>query len=241
MMLRNFYRLLILLVGSGLLLGATNPLPEIVNHPKPQLELDITPFRQAGCIVNEYDGLDCDPQGPAVAFGCNRLNKPSDLLGGLKPPLPLVLCKQIPSRSQPEPGDYFYRTGGLLPNYIRYIVFRDGKFKLVKNLAEFKKIFAPIESAEEALSYILAVKNLDAYYGQKANPDYEYFVDKIEDTHIVKTAQGYLMNLYEKRVFGCGPHPISVVNVLVTTGGNIREVSRKEVYKNPAEDMLCVD
>ncbi|MFB2922466.1 hypothetical protein [Aerosakkonema funiforme] len=240
-MLLNFYRFVILLFGGSLLLAASQPLPEVVNYPKPQLEMNINPFLEAGCSMDEYDALDCAPQAPVLAFGCNRLSKPDDLLGGLKPPLPLLFCKLTPSRSLPAPADYFYRTGGLLPNYIRYIVFRNGKFQLVKNLAEFKKLFAPIESTEEALSYALAVKNLQAYYGQQANPSYEYFVDKIEDTNVVKTPQGYLINLYEKRVFGCGPHPISVVNVLVTSAGNIREVSRKEVYKNPAEDSLCVD
>ena len=240
-MQQKLTKLLICFVAGSLLLAASRQLPQVVNYPKPNLQLDTAAFRRAGCTIERDDTVTCPWESPVADLGCSRLNKPSDLLAGLNPQLPLIQCRITSTRSQPNPRDYFYRTGGLLPNYIRYVVYKDGKFVLVKNQDEFKRIFAPIESANEALSYALAVKNLQAYYGQQANPDYEYFVDKIEDTHVVKNREGYSLNLYEKKVFGCGAHPISVVNVVVTPEGDVREVSRKEVYKNPDEDNLCVD
>ena len=242
-MQRHFYRFLICAIAGSLLLGASGPIPEIVNHPQPDLEVDMTRFLRSGCSIGENDELNCEWEGPIADLGCTKVSKPSDLLGGLKPAFPLAVCRQTIMRSQPQPTprDYFYRSGGLLPVYIRYIVYKDGKFQIIRNPDEFKRIFAPIQSEEEALSYALAVKNLRAFYGQRVNPNYQYFVDKIEDTRVVKKRDGYAINLYDKRIFGCGPRPTSVVNILVTPEGNIREVSRKEVFKDPQEDNLCVD
>ncbi|HEY9849062.1 MAG TPA: hypothetical protein V6D28_06370 [Leptolyngbyaceae cyanobacterium] len=240
-MQRYFYRLVFSIIAGSFLLGATARQPEIVNYPKPDLEVDLSAFRRGGCNVDRDGNLNCEWESPVADLGCTTLSQPSDLLGGLNPKFPLAVCKQRSARSRPATGEYIYQTGGLLPTYYRYVVYKNGKFSLIKNEREFKNTFAPIESSQEALSYALAVKNLQAFYGQQINPDYEYFVDKIEDTRVQQNRDGYLINLYEKRIFGCGPHPTSVVNVLVTRDGNVREVSRKEVYKNPQEDFLCVD
>jgi hypothetical protein len=40
---------------------------------------------------------------------------------------------------------------------------------------------------------------------------------------------------------GCGPHFTFAVDLQVTRRGYIEEVKRKEVYKDPDMDGLCVD
>jgi hypothetical protein len=123
----------------------------------------------------------------------------------------------------------------LIPTYIRYIVFKDNQFQLIKTESEFRKIFAPIETPEEALSYVLTTKNLSAYYGLARNPDYEYEVDVLEDTHVDTLTDGYLVHLY--RVSGCHPYWVTyAVEVHLSTNGTIKEMSSTPVFKEPSEE-----
>ncbi len=138
-------------------------------------------------------------------------------------------------------GDYFYNAGGVDPMYVRYIIWRDDQFQLIMTRDEFHALFAPMASADEALSYALAMTNLSAYYGLERKSNYEYFVDMLEDTHVEQVADGYLIRLYDYPVFGCGPHITSAVDVKITIQGEVEQTSKKPVYKNPAEDGLCVD
>jgi hypothetical protein len=148
--------------------------------------VDFTSFETAGCPPDEHERWYCEEDSPLAALGCDRIRKPSELVGGLEPSLPIAVCliEPLGNRDGPESadvrtpaeGEYFYRTGGLYPIYVRYVLFRDGQFHFVKNEREFREVFAPIESPDEALSYALAVRNLSAYYDLEYDPTYEYFV-----------------------------------------------------------------
>ena len=90
-------RLLLLLIAASQLacnlpalagLGQDR-VPEFINHPRPQMTVDYTPFKDAGCPKDESGLQYCDPQGPMSALGCDRISAPSDLLGGLQPSYPL--------------------------------------------------------------------------------------------------------------------------------------------------------
>jgi hypothetical protein len=163
----------------------------------------------------------------------------------------MTLCLVEPHRDTEEPGranaqmiaegKYFYNAGCLFPVYVRYVISRDNQFHLIATEDEFRATFAPIETANEALSYGLAVTGLSAYYDLKLNLKYEYFVDRVQDTHVEKTADGYLVQLYHYQGCGCGPHITSAVDLLVTFQGHIERVSTTAVYKNPVEDDWCVD
>ena len=225
------------------------PVVAIVNHPRPELTVDFS-FETAGCPTDDSGRQYCEADGPLAALGCDRIRKPSDLLGGLEPSLPIAVCLVEPFRHSDEPelmdqieadGTYIYRSGGLMPIYTRYVVSRDGQFHLINTEDEFRDAFAPIESADEALSYGLAVRNLSAYYGQEPNPDYEYFVAELEDTHVEQATDGYLVHLFYYEAFGCGPHRTNAVVLEITHGGSIEVFSREALYKDPSEDDLCVD
>lgn len=140
---------------------------------------------------------------------------------------------------QPE-GSYFFRSGGLLAVLFRYVIFQDNRFVLIKTENEFRKVFAPLETEDEALAYVRAVTGLNAYYDLGFDINYEYFVNVIEDTHVDKMADGYLVYLYTADVFGCGPHPTYQVTFHVTPEGIIRQQEVKQVFKDRAEDG-CVD
>ncbi len=225
----------------------STPTVAIENHPRPELTLDFSPFDDVGCPPDGSGLRYCEEGTALFTLGCDQIQKPSDLLGGLEPALPIALCLFEPFRHSDQPesidveGEYIYLTGGLMPVYVRYIIFRDDQFELIKSEEQFRDIFAPVEGENEALSYVLAMRNASAYYGIELNPEYEYSVDELEDTHVESSPEGYLVHLYKYQVYGCGPHFTYAIDFRVTDQGVIEEIDRKAVYKDPSEDTLCVD
>ena len=227
--------------------STSKPIVAIKNHPRPELNLDFSPFDDVGCPSDESGLRYCEEDSLLFVLGCDRIEKPSDLLGGLEPAFPIAECLFVPLRHPDQPdsidaeGEYIYRTGGLMPIYVRYVIIREGQFQLIQSEEQFREVFAPVETENEALSYALALRNLSPYYGIELKPEYEYFVDDLEDTYIESSPDGYLAHLYYYQFFGCGPHLTYAIDLRVTGQGMIEEMNRQAVYKDPSEDTLCVD
>jgi len=215
-------------------LSACQSKPEFINHAPPNLAaVSIDVFSDDTLLAN---------------FGCDEIQAPTSFIGGLKPTYPIAICAIYrPGEgteelaSEIESGQFFYYSGGLFGNYVRYIIYQDGKFILLKTEEDLRKLFAPIESPDEALSYVLAAKNLSAYYGLHYDPAYEYEIDTIEDTYVTPDTDGYLVHLFHDQTFGCGPHWISEVDVHVSVEGNIEERRSRQIFRNRDLDDLCVD
>lgn len=221
---------------------------QVINHPQPELPpIDLAPFEAAGCTFNEYGIGECPPDSPLVTQGCDKLRVPDELLGGLDPAYPLALCLYYPTQHQgaiqgdPFNEPNFYNDGCMMPVYVRYAIFRDGDFEILRTLDELSAAFAPIESPDEALSFSLAATGLEARFDQQRQLGYRYFVDQLEDTNVRQVDDGYQINLYDHQVCGCGPHTTSIVTLQVSPDGNIQTVSEQPAYENPEEDGLCVD
>lgn len=231
-------------VGLLFLLVACQSEPNFINHSPPNLT-DTTITILPGC-PDETSGQ-CISDSTRVAFGCDEVQAPPGSLGGLQPAYPIAACHLIPGQMTPETqaeideGLYFFYTGGLFGSYVRYVVFQDGEFRLVKSEEELRTIYAPIESPDEALSYAQAVTNLSAYYGLSYTPGYEYEVDTIEDTSVTPEADGYKLRLFHDAMFGCGPHWTSEVELHVSTDGTIEELGSKPLFRDPNADELCID
>ena len=215
-------------------LSACQSRPEFINHPSPNLAVSMDVFSDDTRLAT---------------FGCNEIQAPSSLIGALKPSFPIAICtlQYIPGEAteelaaEIESEQFLYYTGGLFGTYIRYIVYQNGEFVLLKTEEDLRKVFAPVESPEEALSYVLAAKNLSAYYGLQYDPAYEYEVDTIEDSHVTPDGDGYLVHLFYDQAFGCGPHWISEVDVHVSVDGKIEEQSSRQLFRNPDIDDVCFD
>ena len=222
-------------IGLLSLLAACRSQPEFINHTPPALTVS---SEGIGGADNPLDTLACD-----------EIHAPSNLLGGLNPSHPIVVCvvnlfsDQVTPEleGEIEQGQFIQAVGGSSRSYLRYVISRGDELTLIKTEEEFRSIFAPIDTAEEALSYVLALRRLSAYYGLEFNPAYEYETSTLEDTFVTSEADGYRLHLYAYQLFGCGPHWKSVVDVHVSFDGIITEISRESVFRDPEEDNLCVD
>ena len=237
-----FYGILLFVIVTG-----CRESPQFVNHSPPALSVDAAAFADVGCSGEGYY-RECHDDSPLAALGCDVIEAPSDLLGGLDPSYPIVRCVAYPGweRGEGRPvvdseDESFFTVGGEMVGLVRYVIFRDGQFELIEAEDEFRGIFAPITSDEEALGYVLAVRKLSAYYDLAAESGYEYFVEDVEDTHVEKIADGFVVHLFDYEKFGCGPHRTYAVDVRVSTDGYVEEVKREAIYKDPSQDNLCVD
>jgi hypothetical protein len=204
------------------------------------------PFQQAGCAPDEYGRWTCAEGSPVNALGCDAVIAPGDLLGGLDPSYPIAQCRYMPlshgesPRGSPQ-DEFIYNDGCLAAIYIRYAIQKDGQFQVLKTQEDLKATYVPIESPYEALSYALASTGLEAYYDLETPLSYRYKMDKLEDSHVVETPDGYDVLLYHKQICGCGPHTISAVRLSVNPAGDVKELESTPAYEDPKEDGLCID
>jgi hypothetical protein len=113
---------------------------------------------------------------------------------------------------------------------------------LLKTEEEFREVFAPVTSADEALSYSLAVTGLSAYYGLETQSGYRYHGDALEDSHVVEAKNGaYEVHLFHYQLCGCGPHTTSATDVLVSADGDVTLGQYTPIFDDKSEDSLCVD
>lgn len=219
--------------------------PDFIHHPPPSVTpLELQAFSEQGCVaVNS--SIDCSNNEDAVRF-CDDFFRPDDILGALTPSLPIVGCQFVlytPSDGEmvERPDDFLFQGGGMRPMAVRYLVLDNDQIRLIATEAEFRDLFAPIETAEEALAYVVATTNLKPRYDITYEPQYEYDVNTIEDTHIEATSDGWHMNLFHFQVFGCGPHYHQGYEVNVTADGEVHREPPINLYRNPEDDQMCVD
>ncbi len=229
--------------------------PRFVNHPTPVAGVDLSPFTVAGCAVDEDGRIRCPSENLLTTMGCDMLVEPAQVVGSLQPSYPLAGCLTLAENVPPgadvdwvggsyvyrPEGDYFYRTGGTVSIFVRYVAYKEEQFTLIETEKEFRTLFAPIETPEEAVGYVQVVTGLSAYYGLQSQSDYVYYISEIEDTHAETVADGYQVYLFFNDSFGCGLHHTYLVEFHLTTDGYVTQVSNKPVFRNQYYDGWCID
>ncbi|MEJ5202000.1 MAG: hypothetical protein WHV66_07160 [Anaerolineales bacterium] len=219
--------LLKLIVPILMLVSCSRP-AVIIEYPPLDWAVNAQRLRDTGCLGNLQESC---PE--LVALGCDAINAPGFYLGGLQPPYAVMEC--IHENGQPPNPEYFKQPAGLDSRYRSYAIHQQEKFKLIIKKSEFKEIFAPVESTEEALSYAMAMTSLKARFDLDASANIDYLVDVIEETHAEYTPNGYLVYLFDwSHKMGCDNHPFYAVKVLVTQEGDVHEMERQEIYRSYA-------
>jgi hypothetical protein len=206
--------------------------PKIIHHASPNLHVDTDWIEQAGCALNEHNWGTCLPDSPLKKLGCDEIWV-LDLFGGLD--YPVIMCN---SNEVTSPGAHFVHAGCYLSeHYEAYIMFRDGEYQFVEGIREFRSLFAPIESADEALSYALAATDYYATYEIEIDPEYTYFVDEIEETYAKDVQDGYLLHLFIDLGECCGSGSTDAVDIVVRRDGTITYGKHQAI----SEYERCID
>jgi hypothetical protein len=118
----------------------------------------------------------------------------------------------------------------------------DGEWQLLYGLHDFRRLFAPISSPDEALSYALAVNGgyytfFGYNYAAVGSPG-TFVVKTVENTHVDETAEGYLVHLFtEDMACSCALVHFSSQDVLVRSDGSIQLGTPTVV----SQQDICVD
>ena len=234
------------LIGLALVSGiapvADASPPRVVHHQLPPLHGVTADLERYGCKASGSSGeFSCSTDSPIGKLGCSRLWT-SPALSGVTPAEPLFSCLVVDLSRSLEPSDYVLASGGMLPAYTRYLAITDHGPILLKSAAAFRERYAPVDSPAEALTFATALTGYTAF-GPSAPPkNLRYFLRVLEDTEVVTTAEGYLVrNLLRERVFGCGPHTTSLVDVAVSRDGSVVPTNERKAFEDPKQDDLCVD
>ena len=210
--------------------------PKIINHEKPNLQVDFSPFENFGCKFFSSDRYRCEEGSLLYNLGCTYVEEmPS--LGGLTPKYPIAACiLQInePSGVADIPDSCLYYDGGLMTFCYRYVIYKDDNYQFVSGAEEFRKLYAPIDSPNAALSFVLANYHYEAYYGQTKNNSYIYFVDTVEDTFVENVADGYIVHVFIS-YSTCDALETKSVQVKVTQDGYLTELNKTLVYRDPTQ------
>ncbi len=215
--------------------------PTFINHPAPNFQSNVQPFKDVGCKLDPQGKLRCPPNNPPFdQLGCYEIVEGSPLFGGLGKS-PLMLCTIEPDPDvQLKAGEYLYNQSCRDGFFVRYVIFKDGGFQLVKNTDQLKAAYAPIETPDEALSYALAATGFQALSGLK-DDNMRYLLPQIEDTYVQTGKDSFTINLYSYALCGCGPHATSLVMVTVSTNGDLTIGTPQPAWEDPSKDDLCVD
>lgn len=167
-------------------------IPVVINHSAPKLSMDTS-------IFEKVDFPD---------FGCHEFEEPNSYMGGLEPVYPIKRCIIVPNFFQTKNMDCIYEYGCRIKQCVRYLIVVNKEFKLIKTKEEFRKLYVPISTPNEALSYSLAVTELSAKFNFKPDPAYRYLSNKIEDTYVLKFGDDFLVHLFYTRTVSQKIHNI---------------------------------
>lgn len=199
----------------------------VIHHPASELTVDETPFS--------------DPYVLAGQLGCDRVETVPSSLGGLDPSHPLAYCINFVSPGSSTAGEGIFRRGCMLPQWYTYIIYTDRDYRHIRTSDEFKSLFAPVSTADEALSYAIAMTDLHPVNHWQADPKIKYQVRVLEDTHVTSTKDGFDVLLFYQIVCGCGPHTEYQAIVHITSSGDVTVGTPIPLYDDPSMEGLCVD
>jgi len=216
-----------------------------------ELRVDTRPFIENGCkwVETKKEGIEpCCITVPAhfecpqfQGFNCASIEKVPDYYGGLRPAVGMVECVFEGPWNAPTNDGIRYVGAGWLPLYEKFIVYTGRDFRLINNRVELWEYFSPIESKEEALSFAAALTGSYPIYEINVPTDYIKEEVDLEPTSVESVPEGFKVRLFKYQLGGCGPHYYVAIDYLVNRSGNLSELKRTNVWRDPKEDNLCVD
>jgi hypothetical protein len=217
-----------------------------VEHP-----LDLSGWRALGCSLPEPQAswglVQCPAHGATSRFGCAELRVPPSALAGLG--APVVFCERDTAgppcggdRNLAPWGRAVQRAGCMCPVERRLLALVDGALVELADAEAVRRQFAPVDSREKALAFVVALEDRDALYDTpRWLTDGYGLVPSIEATTVVPKGDGFLVRVFggEGGGCGCGTHPWFALEYEVDRAGSVREVARQKVIEH--EHEVCVD
>lgn len=119
------------------------------------------------------------------------------------------------------------------------VIKRNNKFILVKSDDELKQVFAPIDSEEEAISYVSIITGTYPIY-DFGYINMKYLVENFEFTNALRKENGFETVTFDYDIFCCPPHKYNLTRCFVDFNGNVKVLRRYAIGIN-VDDNNCND
>jgi len=190
-----------------------------------------------------YDILKCTSEPQVARHGCFETIPPPEYWGGLRPYLPMLVC------AKKDWHDSIRQDGCKVKKGLVYLVLIQGKeVKAITNRDEFRRLFAPIDSLEEALSYVSAVTGTypvydfpEKYFIMGPDEGGSYTVKNPRPTNVKEKEDGFTINLFDNQRCGCFRPALIEVSYFVSRDGAVKELGRQKVWEANRRYNVCID
>lgn len=221
------------------------PLQQVaLDHP------DITSFDDVCTEKDEYE-LEC--KGNIEQFGCEHYRGTS-ALADLQPSYPMLICEKQYDLSQ----EGLYRIEKQVPlgprayKYVDYIIIKDNTFQRIQSEDQFRQLFQPIGSAEEAAIYFEALHKAFLILRNEQLSGFKY-LEKIGDvkgtfyipsgsiglSKIQKAWNGYTITAYSSYGGSCVDE-IYRYQYLLKENGHLIEKSKQLIWESKSKPA-CIN
>lgn len=210
-------------------------------NPLPDFKNDLAFFMDIGCSLENGGSITCPNPSALTSSGCSTFHIPSSYLGGLNSAYPMIECWGWDPSGETDsvhvdtcPSHPFYQYAISLGGYLTFL----------KNTNDFKTMFAPVETPEEAISFAIALTGDYPLFDLTISPEVVLSVDRgdLELTSAKETDGGYKVLLFSDKGCGCYYNSLLTANeYLVTPGGEVTLTDSYEVYHGADETLICVD
>jgi hypothetical protein len=142
----------------------------------------------------------------------------------------VAICRIETEEHEAAKINGLYLSGCAFKTENHYIFQVDGEYVLVSSLDELKRLFVPVESPEEAVSFAQLVTGLEATYNFTYDPYLMYFHETIEATHVTQAGDVFEMNLFNMEGCSCEPWFNTQVTIQVERDGQVTWVDTVPIY-----------
>ena len=161
------------------------------------------------------------------SFKVQTVRRVPDYLGGLNPKIEMA---EVSSRNL-EDNDCLNRNNlneinEMCEFCVDLVVKKNGKFILVKSDNDLKKLFAPIDNEEEAISYVSIITGTYPMYDFEQIKDMKYLVSHFNKTYASRQKAGFETVTFDYDIFCCPPHKYNLTRCLVDFDGNVKVLER---------------
>jgi hypothetical protein len=200
------------------------------------------------CVTKADGQLSC--KGNIEQFDCEKYDKVDSDLTYLQPHYPMLTCENVKTIGSKdvnviEEGVYTVPGSGLLAGRVTivdYIIIKDAAFQLIGSQDQFRQLFQPINSAEEAAAYFQvlhkAVLVLDesSLNKLKSSSYGEYLVspETLTLNSVTETGDGFTVTAYSEDAISCIAD-LYGYTFLVNPDGNVVEQSKTLIWHSDLE------
>lgn len=228
---------LFIFVLASCKLSQLNPFKRVIEYPFPEMTADNSYFANLGC----FESIDCLPaELKNLDLPIDSISPLDNTYGGLNPQIPMAKTGKM-SFDYDTVYPAVFTEGCMGTYYIRYLAAVDDQIRLIDSADGLKKLFAPIENEDEALSYAVAVTGLTPLNDLDQHPLYKRYTRPLVESHATYDGEQFTVNLYDTFICGCGPHIVSSITVTVQQDGSFSLSEAVGAFSDPKTNGLCID